>query len=160
MKLIVRFSVAILAVVVLLGIFMVGRLEISSAQRSLVTFFSHLSSGRYADATRLFGGSYDILISDNPEISPFDFTALFRNGCEINGFQCLPIRQANFVREDPPDQFIFDVEFTKADGSQFVQGPCCGADVISNPPTSIFTFHVAKGEDGKYRVLDLPVYVP
>jgi hypothetical protein len=57
-------------------------------------------------------------------------------------------------------QFRFEVEFQLEDGSVFVQGACCGGSETDFPPVSAFAYTVSKGEDGRFRILEMPVYTP
>ncbi len=130
------------------------------AYDTLKSFFSLLSKGHYAEAAGLYGGSYEMLVSFNPEIGMNDQAALWQNGCQINGLQCLTVRSAELVRMDV-DIFVFVVEFNGAGGSLFVREPCCGADETqSSLPVSQFEVRVQKTVDSKFMVLDMPVYVP
>jgi len=46
-----------------------------------------------------------------------------------------------------------------SDGSPFELGPCCGADPATSPPQTEFVFTV-EWQDGLFKVLELPVYLP
>ncbi len=129
------------------------------AEQALVEFFSYLHSRQYDRAEALYGGEYQILSDYNPQIDPNNHVALLQAGCQINGFQCLPIRSVE-LKEQSGDKVVFSVEFNHPDGSLFVLGPCCGADETEMPPVSQFEYHVQKTPGGKFLVLDLPVYVP
>jgi hypothetical protein len=52
------------------------------------------------------------------------------------------------------------VEFTNADGSLFVQGPCCGASEADWTPISQFEFVVVKVAGSQFVVLQLPPLMP
>lgn len=150
---------------VVLGIIVITGCVVSSsdsqaAQQVLEKFFAALSSGNYAEAANNYGGSYDNLAAFNPDVDPSDVATLWQYGCQVNGLQCLPTRSISFVEESPERTFIFKVEFNTPDGSLFIRQPCCGEDVTNVSPTSSFEYHVTKAEDGKFRVQDLPVYVP
>lgn len=131
------------------------------ALQALTAFFDHLNAGRYPEATELYGGSYEVLIGYNPDLDPQDLAGLFRNGCTVNGLQCLEVRDARLQEQVPATgEYRFLVEFSTADGELFVRGPCCGATEEEMPSESEFLFTVVRGGDGEYRVQDLPVYVP
>lgn len=133
--------------------------ETGSAENALQNYFAALNAARYEKADRLFGGGYDTLTGWNPDIDPGDHTALWEAGCSGNGLQCLPVRSLSLM-EHTGDIYLFTVEFNNPDGSLFVRGPCCGADETEMPSTSKFEVRVQESEDGKYLVLDLPVYIP
>jgi hypothetical protein len=123
------------------------------AQKNLVAFFEFLNQGDYDKAVELYGGSYEVLIDLNPTLNPDDRSALMKNGCEINGFQCLTVRTADFKGKTVKGEYIFIVHFNDADDNLFIQ------QTPDAPPVFIFEYRVLRGEDGTYRVLDLPVYV-
>lgn len=125
----------------------------------LLAFFDRLAAGEYVAAAELYGGSYEILQGYNPTVDPDDVASLWQNGCQINGLQCLPVRIANFKEDTAVGETIFTVQFTAPDGSLFERGACCG-DHRTTPPETAFEFRVIRAEDGMYRVLDMPVYVP
>ncbi len=129
-----------------------------TARRTLTVFFEAVSTGRYAEAAELYGGSYEILQGWNAGVDPADGAGLLRAGCEINGLQCLPARSITGVAQ-LETRFTFDVTFRYRDGGMFVRGPCCGADATQMPPVSVFTYTVVWTDAG-FRVLDLPPYVP
>jgi hypothetical protein len=131
--------------------------DLQRAREALVTYFSLLHAGRYADAINYYGGSYDILSSTNPEIDPNDHVVLIRYGCIL--LMCLEVRTIVQAEMASPTEFKFVVEFKNEDGSLFVRGPCCGASETDMPPQSQFTYLVIK-VDNRFLVQGLPVYVP
>lgn len=135
------------------------RQEVQPAEEAAMEFFNLLSQEKYAEAGRLFGGDYSSLISMNPEIPENDHAALWKNGCEFNGLQCLPILRVVGAEKFSLNEFFLTVEFKNADGSLFVQGPCCGATEEEMPPVSQFDIHVIE-QSGNYLVTSLPVFTP
>ena len=137
----------------LFGAYAFGIGDSEEAKKNLVAFFEFLNRGDYDKAVELYGGSYEMLVEFNPVLDLGDHPALLKNGCEINGLQCLTVLTADFKGKNSEGEYIFVVQFKDADGNLFVrQTP----DV---PPVFIFEYHVVKGNDGTYHVLDLPVYV-
>ena len=130
------------------------------AYATLLQFFDHLHAGRYEEAVTLYDGDYQLLIDQNPEIDPADHTALLKNACTTNGFQCLQIKLAGIERKPSPNEYVFAVQFQNDDGSLFVLGPCCGASETEQPPVSFFEIRVLKVAEGEFRVLDMPPYMP
>lgn len=132
-----------------------------AARQVLLAYFSALRGGRYAEAARVYGGSYETLIEQNPQIDPQSHAALLEAACTVNGFQCLQVRNAR-LQEHPAQagEYRFAVEFSSADGELFVLGPCCGAADTESPPQSEFVFTVARAGEGAYQVRELPVYTP
>jgi hypothetical protein len=130
------------------------------AAAALQNYFDDLHSEDYDGAVALYGGDYEWLIAMNPDIDPADHAALFTNGCRNNGFQCLQPLKITFSSQSSEDEFIFFVQFQNADGTQFVQGPCCGEDETTSPPVSEFNYTVTRNEAGDYQVFELPPYVP
>ena len=129
------------------------------AHQALQGFFEHLAQGDYQEAAAQYAGSYETLVSFNPDLDQDDYVTLWQHGCQNNGLQCLTIRRATFNGMADSGEYIFTVEFNAHDGSLFVLGACCGEEPVT-PSQSQFEYRVVEGEDGQYRVLDLPVYVP
>lgn len=137
-----------------------GGVDPDPPRQALVTFFDYLADAEYLDAAQIYGGSYQVLAAVNPEIPVTDVVALWRSGCEINGFQCLPVRRATFETRKITGVYIFSVEFSNLDGSLFTLGACCGESPTEMPVQSRFEYRVLLSTGGQYKVLDLPVYVP
>ncbi|MEN6410481.1 MAG: hypothetical protein ABFD44_12305, partial [Anaerolineaceae bacterium] len=134
-----------------------GSLE--NAQNALVTFFSLLAEGQYDAAAMRYGGNTDILTGYNPDVPADRLGVLFDRGCNTNGLVCLPVNKILKAQEISKTEYRFTVQFTAADGTIFAQGPCCGADPTSNPPVSEFDYTVL-WQEGRYKVQELPPYVP
>ena len=132
----------------------------SLAREVLVAFLERLHDGKYDQAALLYGGSYETMLANNPEIAPGDSPGLLRNACTVNGIQCLRVKSAQLDRQVSEREFVFEVEFLNADGTLFVLGPCCGADESDSPPQSVFYLTVVKVEPDRFAVLDMPPYVP
>ena len=130
------------------------------AADALFTFFDKLQAGDYDQVAQYFGGSYDVLTGYNPAVAADDVATLWRNGCSINGLNCLAARSVTLADQPAEGEYLFNVEFTTREGELFVQLPCCGADDTEQPPVSVFPIRVARAADGRYRVIDLPPYTP
>jgi hypothetical protein len=131
-----------------------------SAQRTLVAFLENLHAGRYEEAARLYGGSYEIMIDHNPNLDPIDHIGLLRNACTINGAECLELKSFALKNDPASNEFDFKVEFMNEDGSIFVLGPCCGGNETDTPPQSVFPFTVIKKDTGDFVVIEMPPYMP
>ncbi|UCF27039.1 MAG: hypothetical protein JSW42_10360 [Chloroflexota bacterium] len=136
-----------------------GRNDSEKANQAITDFFSELSNGNYGKAVTLYGGSYGILTNFNPDLDANDHVALLKNGCQINGLQCLTIRTITFNELSESGEYIFSVEFNDPAGNLFVLEACCGENPTMVPQFQ-FEYRVVQGRDGKMRVLDLPVYTP
>jgi hypothetical protein len=136
------------------------RPDMEAAQQALISFFSYLHEGKYDLASTLYGGEYDVMRDNNPNIDPDDHPALFKNTCTINGFQCLEVRKSTLLDHPSPAEFRFNVEFSNEDGSLFSRGSCCGDDNPNNVEQTEFIYTVRFECTGKYHVLEMPVYVP
>lgn len=134
--------------------------DAAAASDALVAFFDKLAAGRYGEAVEYYGGSYDTLLDWNPDTAPADQPTLWRNGCSINGLVCLPTRTVTTEGTSDERTYLFAVEFTTREGDLFVLGPCCGVTETEQPPVSSFSLRVSKGDDGRFRVIDLPPYRP
>jgi len=130
------------------------------AIQALTGFFDALNRGDYTAAVGLFGDDYEILTTMNPAISASDHVALWKQGCQFNGFQCLKIKEIVSSEQVSQDVFRFTVHFASADGSLFVQGPCCGEDATTMPPVSEFKIELRRNAQGRFQVWDMPPYVP
>jgi len=134
--------------------------DMDQAQKVLVDYFQALSQGEYGAAAELYGGSYEVLISYNPDLDPADREALWERACTMNGFQCLQIGEILAGEEITGGEYNFTVQFLTETGQVYFQGPCCGANETSQVPVSRFLIHVVKHGSGAFQVLDLPPYVP
>lgn len=132
----------------------------AAAKQVLVEFFQLLNEGKYQQASLSYAGSYEWLAGNNPDLPASDQGALLEYGCRYNGLMCLEVQNAIPDPAASPSEMVFLVEFEMADGSLFILGPCCGEDETTMPPVSQFQYRVLKGEDGVWRVTDLPPYVP
>lgn len=131
----------------------------AQAIAALHAFFEALSRGDYAAAVKQYGGSYELLRDHNPSIPPDDLESLWRNACQINGAQCLPVRALMLESNPSAGEYRFWVQFT-FDGEIFSQGPCCGGSIEDFPPTDEFLYTVRLDANGVNVVMDLPVYTP
>ena len=135
-----------------------GNLE--AARQTLEEYFTALNQARYADAANLYAGEYQILRDNNRSLARDDYSALFEAACLLNGFVCnLTIKNVVSAAQISPTQFRFSVELQDPDGNLFILGPCCGATAVKLPPVSQFDF-IVQMDEGKFSVLDLPIYVP
>lgn len=134
--------------------------ETEQARQALVAYFDSLNQADYEKTIDLYGGSYETMIDHNPSLDPEDRPVLWKNACAINGAECdLLVRTMEF-KESTGDEYIFIVEFSNPDGTRFTLGPCCGGNETDFPPVSQFEYRVKKSSNGKFVVLDLPVYYP
>jgi hypothetical protein len=131
-----------------------------SAQLALMAYFSYLHAGEYIQGADLYGGGYDVMQNHNPGIDPDDHAALFHNACTINGAQCLKIRQATLLEQLTAGEFRFAVQFVNEDGTLFTQGSCCGDGDLKEHQRNEFHYTVRQECTGRYRVLEMPVYMP
>ena len=134
--------------------------EAALAHEAVVTFFDKLAAGRYTEAADYYGGEYEVLTGWNPDVAPQDYATLWRNGCSINGLNCLATRSVTAGGITSAEEYLFSVEFSTREGEQFVLGPCCGVTETEQPPRTFFDIRVVQGEDGRFRVIDLPPYTP
>jgi DNA-binding CsgD family transcriptional regulator len=134
----------------------------------LVDFLTYLYQGDFEKAAQLYGGTYEAMIDQNPQIDPANHVALLKNACTINGMLCMRIHTAGPTTAGPfseneinnRTEFKYQVEFLDMAGSLYVLGPCCGASATDSPPQSIFYFNVVKGENNTFLVMDMPPYSP
>lgn len=130
------------------------------AEAALRDFYGSLNSADYAKAETLYGGSYELLQNMNPVVDPNDHLTLFTNGCTMNGFQCLKVMDVSLKEQKSATEFVFTVKFQNADGSPFIQGPCCGQTEAESPSKPTFDITVSQNAAGQFVVMDMPPYVP
>jgi hypothetical protein len=130
-----------------------------AARDALISFFSLLSVGQYAEAAELYGGEYGTLTGWNPDLDPSDHFGLWERGCTMNGLQCLAVYGIVATERIDEASYRFTLQFENPDGSLFVRGPCCGATEEELPSQSEFVFTVVSQNEG-FAVQELPVYVP
>jgi hypothetical protein len=133
--------------------------DIDLAREILIAYFDDLYIGNYTDAVERYGGGLSQLSEWNPDLNSHDTTALLQAACERQ-LQCLPVRQITYATQTDPSTFKFILEFSNADGTLFVLGPCCGETETEVPPVSQFPCTVVKSQGGNFQVMCLPVYVP
>lgn len=133
--------------------------NLSTAQDALVSFFSLLAYHAYPQVVDLWGGGYDTLLSMNPELTTEDPGLIWQHACEVNGFQCLQIRQVLSAETVGVDEYHFIVQFMNQDGSLFELNPDSEADATLDSPQSDFEF-IVKREKGRFTLRTLPVYMP
>ncbi len=129
------------------------------ARSTLVNFLTSLNTKKYGEAVPLYGGEYEQLQVFNPQIDPSDHVALWTWVCENQLLRCLQVRSATLQHQEG-DTYVFQVEFSNPDGSQFILGPCCGANETEMPPVSQFEYTVMKNAEGQFAVMNTPPYVP
>jgi len=66
--------------------------RIDQAEEVLRTYLADLHGGYYEGAALLFGGTFDQLEANNPDIDPTDRAGLLQRWCEQDGGVCLPIQ--------------------------------------------------------------------
>lgn len=131
------------------------------AAQALTDFFAALNRGDYSAAEALFGDDYEVLTGMNSgSIPASDHLALWKQACQSNGFQCLKIKEIVSSEKVDEDTYQLVVHFANADGSLFIQNPCCGEDLTTTPPVSEFKYEVRRNDQGKFQVMDMPPYVP
>ena len=133
--------------------------NISSAQDTLVSFFSLLAYRACAQAASLYGGGYDTLLSMNPDLTADDPGLIWQRACEVNGFQCLEIKQVLSAETVGVDEYHFVVQFMNQDDSLFELNPDANGNTTQISPQSEFEY-IVKRDEGRFTVRTLPVYVP
>ncbi len=63
-------------------------------------YLAALAAGHYDQAAWFFGGDIDVLLSQNPELSPTDQAALFEAACTVNGYIC-NLKLKEVLKVDP-----------------------------------------------------------
>ena len=149
-----KLTLLVLATILFVSACAIPKNDSEQAEQALIAFFDFLNRGQYDEAVELYGGGYEILVDFNPALDPEDRPGLLKNGCEINGLQCLTVLTADFKEINAEGDYLFVVQFKDADGKLFVQ------QTPNVPPEFTFEYRVQKTSDGNFVVLDMPVYVP
>ena len=134
--------------------------DIALAEATLREFFQALHEGEYEKAVELYGGSYETLNYFNPDLDPADHKTLWKRVCTVNGYLCLLMGEVLAVERTDESTFTLTVQFLTNEGEVFILGPCCGADETTMPPISEFPIRISLDDQGEFKVLDLPPYVP
>jgi hypothetical protein len=134
--------------------------DIDQASLALKGYFNALRFGRYREAVGWFGGSYETLAAMNPDTPAGDEAGLFSSACTANGFFCLGVDSALLERVTEDGRYLFQVSFTDPEGNLFILNPCCGADLEVQPPVWLFRYSVQRDQNGRFKVVELPVYSP
>ncbi len=130
----------------------------AAAQQALTDYLAALAAADYAAAATLYGGSYDLLIDNNPSRDPSDHASLFEGACTINGYVCnLSIHNVVSVAGLGFGSYRFMVELQNPQGALFELVQCCTSASDGTPPHTQFAFLVEL-VDGRYRVMTLPIY--
>jgi hypothetical protein len=127
---------------------------------ALTDFFQALQEGNYERAVELYGGPYTALEEYNPDLDPQDRAKLLAKACQVNGFVCLSVGEVVAIQSGPNETYNVSVTFLDEDGTLFVREGCCGESSENVEPQSIFTFEVKKEAVERWRVMNLPVYIP
>ena len=134
--------------------------DIGDAQQVLTSFLKNLHNGNYDKAAKQYGGTYEVMIEQNPSADRSDPAGLLKNACTINGYECLKVKSVVLEENSAANEFTFKVELVNNDGTLFTQGPCCGGNETDSPSQSSFLFKVIRDIEGKFWVMDMPPYTP
>jgi len=133
--------------------------DIELAKEALTSYFSLLNGKQYSEAIEYHGSGYKVLQDWNPNIAISDHVALIKNGCEVNGLQCLKIKSVINQQQVSSGEFKFTVQFANSDGTLFERGPCCGLTEEQMPTTTSLEY-VVKKVNNNFLVTTGPVYIP
>jgi hypothetical protein len=128
----------------------------NAARDTLVHWMEQLSRGDYSSVAATYGGDYGALRGWNMSVGRDDHPRLWKNGCTINGLNCLPVKQVVGTTRLSPEVVEFSVLLENKDGTTQVIGPCCGEIA---PPDSVFTFQVER-RGNRYFVISIPPLSP
>ena len=134
--------------------------EVEDAQQVLTSFLNNLHNGNYDEAAKQYGGTYEVLIEQNPFLDRSDPAALLKNACTNNGYECLKVKSVVLEDNSAVNEFTYRVELVNNDGTLFIQSPCCGGNETNSPSQSSFLFKVIRDIEGKFWVMDMPPYTP
>lgn len=140
--------------------------DLDAAREILVKYFDILSVKQYSEAIKYYGNGYygnlyAILHDYNGDIAADNHAELMKRGCEVNGFQCLKIKEIVSQQQISSTDFKFIVQFVNNDGTLFKSGPCC-QPLLEEKEADLYTDFVqrVKRVEGNFLVVDGPIYVP
>lgn len=128
------------------------------AKQALITYFNLLETKQYSAAATYHGSGYEILQSWNPDINPDDRVALLKNGCEVNGWQCLEIKNILDERHVSQSEFRFLVQFEKSEWSTDTETVFTQESYNQEKKTDFE--YIVKKTDDHFIVMTPPIYVP
>ena len=99
--------------------------DLQRARTALTKFLTLMHKGEYGEATKYYGGSYDVLQNWNPPVDKNDHAALLEAGCKYQ-LGCFAVRRVTSEKQLSQDTFALTVEFTDTDGDLYVRGPLPG----------------------------------
>jgi len=110
------FKKDFILIIGILTILLVGSCATNSEKQDqalqvLQSFFEKLAQKDYETAAAHYAGSYETLVSFNPDLDPDDHAALWQSSCQLNGLKCLTVRSATFTKVNYAGEFVFIVEF-------------------------------------------------
>jgi hypothetical protein len=141
-------------------------------------FFQNLNEKQYDRAIPSYDGLYNQFRDWNPTVSYYDLGTLWKNACEMNGLNCLRVKDIvkkeivtpeEVFRDEVTDgwsekQYKYDlvykytITYQNQDGSTFQIGPCCGEE-DNGERTKEFNVLVGK-KDNNFFILTPPPYTP
>ncbi|MEM8533105.1 MAG: hypothetical protein AAGF95_19830 [Chloroflexota bacterium] len=129
--------------------------DVEQAHEVLETCLTALDEGRYVGAAALYGATYATLQEMNPSVDREDYSALFANACEFNGYQCLAVHSVTLEEAISSTDHVFLVEFTDNNGKvfRFTLPPGSPDEPRTHFPLTFMQ------KDEVLRVLELPQYV-
>ncbi|MHB8842370.1 MAG: hypothetical protein ACYC56_11405 [Candidatus Aquicultor sp.] len=130
--------------------------DLQRARAALSKFFTLLHEGAYGEATKYYGGSYEVLQNWNPPVNKNDHAALLEAGCKSQ-LGCFLVRKIIREKQLSQDTFGFAVELTASDGDLYVRGPLPGQ--TKDQAISHFNYVVRKAGD-RFLVQSLPPTIP
>lgn len=131
-----------------------GASDESQARETLLTFFTLLAEGRYAEGGALFGGDYASTVYGPPGD---DLAAWWQTACSSMG--CRPAAGITEAAQTGPQEYTFYVEFLAGDGTVLRQGACCGGSPAEQPEVWQFAYPV-RNIDGQWKVMRTPLWTP
>ena len=130
--------------------------DTESSREALVSYFNLLNKKQYSDAVKYHGSGYDYLKNWNSGLGlkSNDYESLIKNGCEVNGLQCLKIKMILNQQKISETDFKFIVQFENNDGTLFEQ---INEDENQSLTKADFEYIVRK-TNNQFLVITQPVY--
>jgi hypothetical protein len=129
------------------------------AQHTLINFFNNLNEWKFTEALKYFTINKETrenLDIYNPD-GEIKHINIIENYCQAT-LTCLPVIIVWTTKIDD-NEYRYQVQFQKQDGSIFILGPCCGATEEEMPTKDTFEYTVKK-INGTFKVITPPLYIP
>lgn len=108
-------------------------------------YFVSIENQEYHIAAELYGGDYEMLRSNNPEVAPDDYQTLLKRYMELHGGTVVKIDKILKKTNVSEDEYVYELTFLSSDNKPFRNG--------------LHYTYTVKKINGQFKVLELPPYL-